>query len=155
MKQVVSTLRKQAVYSQAKQFVYSGGVPKPTPQKPNWIREFRERRGWSLETLASRIVPPTTPQHLGMLERGTRRLTVDWLRRIATALDVEPQELLDGGASQLSPREKALVEVFRGLSEEQQKAFWRALVVWRNRPMTTTTTTMAKITRPRVRRGPR
>jgi transcriptional regulator with XRE-family HTH domain len=60
------------------------------------IREVRRARGLTLEEVARRCEPPTTPQTVGRLETGMRTVTVGWLNRIATALGVEAQDLVEG-----------------------------------------------------------
>ena len=62
------------------------------------IREVRRARGLTLEDVAKRCEPPTTPQTVGRLETGTRTVSVGWLNRIARALGVEAQDLVEGGA---------------------------------------------------------
>ena len=59
----------------------------------NRIREWRRRRDLTLEQLG--MILGTSNQQISRLEKGERRLTVDWLLRIAKALQVEPDELLD------------------------------------------------------------
>ena len=59
------------------------------------IREVRRARGLTLEDVAQRCDPPTTPQTIGRLETGTRTVSVGWLNRIAKALGVEAQDLVD------------------------------------------------------------
>jgi transcriptional regulator with XRE-family HTH domain len=61
------------------------------------IREVRRARGLTLEDVARRCQPPTTPQTIGRLETGTRTVSVGWLNRIAAALGVEAQDLVEGG----------------------------------------------------------
>jgi len=61
------------------------------------IREVRRARGMTLEDVALRCKPPTTPQTVGRLETGTRTVSVGWLNRIAAALGVEAQDLVQGG----------------------------------------------------------
>jgi transcriptional regulator with XRE-family HTH domain len=63
------------------------------------IREVRRARGLTLDEVAQRCVPPTTPQTVGRLETGTRTVSVAWLNRIAKALGVEAQDLVEGGAT--------------------------------------------------------
>ena len=58
------------------------------------IREVRRAKGWTLEDVARRCDPPTTPQTIGRLETGTRTVSMGWLNRIARALDVEPSDLV-------------------------------------------------------------
>lgn len=63
------------------------------------IREVRRARGMTLEDVALRCDPPTTAQTIGRLETGTRTVSVGWLNRIAAALGVDAQDLVDGGPS--------------------------------------------------------
>jgi len=61
------------------------------------IREVRRARGMTLDDVARRCVPSTTAQTIGRLETGTRTVSVGWLNRIAAALGVEAQDLVEGG----------------------------------------------------------
>lgn len=61
------------------------------------IREVRRARGMTLDDVARRCDPQTTPQTIGRLETGTRTVSVGWLNRIAKALGVEAQDLVEGG----------------------------------------------------------
>lgn len=61
------------------------------------IREVRRARGLTLDEVAQRCDPPTTPQTIGRLETGTRTVSVGWLNRIANALGVDAQDLVEGG----------------------------------------------------------
>jgi len=61
------------------------------------IREVRRARGMTLDDVAKRCDPPTTAQTIGRLETGTRTVSVGWLNRIAKALGVEAQDLVEGG----------------------------------------------------------
>lgn len=63
------------------------------------IREVRRARGMTLDDVAKACDPPTTPQTIGRLETGTRTVSVGWLNRIAKALGVEAQDLVEGGES--------------------------------------------------------
>lgn len=60
------------------------------------IREVRRARGLTLDEVAQRCEPPTTPQTVGRLETGARTVSVGWLNRIAKALGVEAQDLVEG-----------------------------------------------------------
>jgi hypothetical protein len=51
----------------------------------------------TLDDVARACDPPTTPQTIGRLETGTRTVSVGWLNRIANALGVEAQDLVEGG----------------------------------------------------------
>ena len=61
------------------------------------IREVRRARGMTLDDVAKACDPSTTPQTIGRLETGTRTVSVGWLNRIAAALGVEAQDLVEGG----------------------------------------------------------
>ena len=63
------------------------------------IREVRRARGLTLEDVAKRCDPATTAQTIGRLETGTRTVSIGWLNRIAKALGVEAQDLVEGGES--------------------------------------------------------
>jgi len=60
------------------------------------IREVRRARGLTLDDVARRCDPPTTAQTIGRLETGTRTVSIGWLNRIANALAVEAQDLVQG-----------------------------------------------------------
>ncbi len=59
------------------------------------IREVRRARRMTLQDVAERCDPPTTPQTIGRLETGSRTVSVGWLNRIATALGVDAGDLVD------------------------------------------------------------
>ena len=61
------------------------------------IREVRRARNMTLDDVARKCSPPTTPQTVGRLETGTRTVSVGWLNRIAAALGVEASDLVDAG----------------------------------------------------------
>jgi transcriptional regulator with XRE-family HTH domain len=58
------------------------------------IREVRRAKGMTLQDVADRCTPPTTPQTVGRLETGTRTVSVAWLNRIAAALGVDAADLV-------------------------------------------------------------
>ncbi len=58
------------------------------------IREVRRAKKMTLQDVADRCQPPTTPQTIGRLETGTRTVSVGWLNRIAKALGVEAADLV-------------------------------------------------------------
>jgi transcriptional regulator with XRE-family HTH domain len=58
------------------------------------IREVRRAKKLTLQDVADRCDPPTTPQTIGRLETGTRTVSVGWLNRIARALEVEAGDLV-------------------------------------------------------------
>src|ERR1700712_4965300 len=58
------------------------------------LREVRRARRLTLQDVADRCAPPTTPQTVGRLETGARTVSVGWLNRIAKALDVDAADLV-------------------------------------------------------------
>lgn len=68
----------------------------------NRIAEIRRAKDISQTELAERI--GTTLSHIGKLERGDRRLNLDWLRKIAKALDVDLAELVSTGGRESETR---------------------------------------------------
>jgi len=61
------------------------------------IREVRRARGMTLDDVARKCEPPTTAQTIGRLETGTRTVSIGWLSRIARALGVDAQDLVERG----------------------------------------------------------
>lgn len=53
----------------------------------------------TLDEVAHKCEPPTTPQTIGRLETGTRTVSLGWLNRIARALGVDAQDLVQAGES--------------------------------------------------------
>jgi hypothetical protein len=51
----------------------------------------------TLDDVAKRCTPSTTAQTIGRLETGTRTVSVGWLNKIADALGVEAQDLVQAG----------------------------------------------------------
>ncbi len=70
------------------------------------LREIRKAKGLTLQEVADRIKPHgTTAQTIGRLETGRRTLSVEWIERIADALDCDPSALLalpEGGDLEIS-----------------------------------------------------
>ncbi len=58
----------------------------------NRLRFWRTHRGLTLEQLAD--AAQTSHQQIMRLERGERRLTLDWMIRLAQPLGIEPRHLL-------------------------------------------------------------
>lgn len=93
----------------------------------NCIAKIRKERGLTLQALADRV--GASNQQISHLEKGRRGLTVDWLERIAIALDCHPFDLLAPDPSlmkingtSLTVIERQLVLQFRQFSDEQQEA---------------------------------
>jgi transcriptional regulator with XRE-family HTH domain len=53
----------------------------------------------------------TSSQQIERLEKGERRLTVDWIERIAKGLAVDPGELIAGPSQQFTMTEEVASEV--------------------------------------------
>jgi len=85
---------------------------------PNRIRELRAARGLTLEQLAQET--GTSVQQLSRLEKGDRRLTEGWMRRIAPALSVRPADLL----TDTTPNDGELI---KHPEELRVLRFWRLL----------------------------
>jgi len=58
----------------------------------NRILELRKSKGLTLAQLADKT--GSTAQQIGRLEKGERRLTTDWMEKIAKALEVLPEDLM-------------------------------------------------------------
>jgi len=87
----------------------------------NWIRELRERSGLTLDALAAKV--GTTNQQISHLELGKRRLTIDWLVRIAAALNCHPWLLVASDDTvATTEREHELLTLFRSLDRRHQDA---------------------------------
>jgi len=85
---------------------------------PNRIRELRVARNLTLEEIAERV--GTSVQQISSLELGDRRLTDDWMRRIASALNVQPADLFTD--SRVDDR-----EIVQNIQEIKLLRFWRLL----------------------------
>lgn len=68
-----------------------GRISSRVPTKTN-LKQLRARRGISQTVLADAI--GTTLNMYGKLERGERRLNMDWLKKLAAALDVAMTEIV-------------------------------------------------------------
>ncbi|SOC24567.1 helix-turn-helix domain-containing protein [Thalassospira xiamenensis] len=91
----------------------------------NRIKERRKARGLTLKQLAELI--GASNQQISHLENGRRRLSVEWMHRIAEALECQPSDLLVEPGKPHDVRERAIIELFREMSEEQQEAFMQAM----------------------------
>ena len=97
----------------------------PVTEAPNRIRELRMQAELSQELLGEAIgVSKVT---ISELERGKMALTLDYMQRIAEALEVYPSDLLPHSDSPepLSVAERALIEQLRAASPEQREQLHR------------------------------
>jgi phage repressor protein C with HTH and peptisase S24 domain len=59
------------------------------------IRELREAKGLSQQRLADLLTPKTSQAQIDRLEKGDRKLSVDWAQRIAKALGVTVSDIIE------------------------------------------------------------
>lgn len=88
---------------------------------PNRIRELRMEAKLSQQALGDAIgVSKVT---ISDLERGSMQLTVEYMRRIARALEVEAADLLPrtDNPVALSAKERELIERLRRANEDQRE----------------------------------
>jgi len=98
----------------------------PVRSANNQIRAVREAQELSLETLATLV--GTTNQQISLLETGKRRLTVEWLIRLAKALSCHPWTLVaDDLPKQMRPEDLRLLDRFRRMTGSQQTELLRFL----------------------------
>lgn len=98
----------------------------------NRIREWREKRGLTLERLGE--ATGTSTQQISRLEHGQRRLTDEWLGRLATALSVDKADLIIENSSSPCRREFTkdkeeirLLMAWRALDDAERDIFIRML----------------------------
>jgi len=98
----------------------------PVRSANNQIRAVRKAQELSLETLAALV--GTTNQQISLLETGKRRLTVEWLIRLAKALSCHPWALVaDDLPKQMRPEDLRLLDRFRRMTGSQQIELLRFL----------------------------
>ena len=91
---------------------------------PNRIRELREAAGLTLQQVAVRA--GTSYQQIYKLEQGKRRLTDEWMRRLAPALGVPVSALFpdlpkERGQLVEDPDELALLRWWRSTDREDRR----------------------------------
>lgn len=97
------------------------------------VKEMRKTKGLTLSALAERT--GTSNQHISQLENGRRRLTTEWLEKLARELQCHPFDLLEPDVPYLSAQESYLLSVFRKLSPMQQKAIAGAVATFNTKPV--------------------
>lgn len=80
----------------------------------NRIKELRDLLGLSQQRLAE--LANTTNQQIGRLESGSRKLSQDWMERLAPVLGVNPAELLPVG--EIAPKIPLVGNVQAGVWKE-------------------------------------
>ena len=90
----------------------------------NWIRELRKQRDVTSTELGERV--GVSGQHITMLEKGERGLSIDLARKIAAALECHYLDVIDGPGEFILPRderEKKLIENFRAMQDKDQENY--------------------------------
>ena len=90
----------------------------------NRIKQLREARGLTLEQVAT--AAGTSLQQVQRLENGKRRLTDDWMRRLALPLGVAPAALL-------ADEPPDIREFAKNAEEVLVLRFWRILDIGEKR----------------------
>lgn len=113
-----------------------GSPPRQEWGMGNRIRELRKAIGLTQEEVAETV--GTSPQQIARLERSQRRLSEDWMRRIAPALGVSLAALLSDEAPDIAkivqepkkvrlfPDEVLLIKWWRGLDLAEKR--WIAIL---------------------------
>lgn len=93
----------------------------------NRIAKIRREQGMTQSALAARL--QTTRAQIANLERGARGLTLDWMRRLALALECTVADLLieEDAGLRLTKREAQLIGTCRELPSELQSRIYNAL----------------------------
>ncbi|HCS22812.1 MAG TPA: hypothetical protein DIW20_03605 [Rhodospirillaceae bacterium] len=87
----------------------------------NFIKQIREQAGITTAELAARV--RTSQQQITNLENGKRKLTWEWMQRLADGLECHPLDLVEGPAAPKDDSEKDLLRKFRGLEDGQKRMF--------------------------------
>lgn len=100
-----------------------GRPPKiPTEDLPNRLRELRLGKGWSLAKLGQLV--GWNAQNVQRHETGEMQLKIHHLNAYAEALGCRPGDIIKGERA-LTPRENALIELYRKLPPGQRDALFR------------------------------
>ena len=81
--------------------------------KQNRIKEFRKLRNLTLEELAKKL--GVSYSAIQKLESGVVDLDINWMRKVADALEVKPYELLpmDMQPEKITPEEQEILRMIR------------------------------------------
>lgn len=95
----------------------------PVNEAPNRIRELRMQKNPKLSQEALGNMIGVTKVTISDLERGKMVLTIDYMRRIASALDVLPADLLplSDNPDALTSDERELIRQLRSATPEQRE----------------------------------
>lgn len=93
--------------------------PRSNPKAPrprHFIKEWREERGLTQEQLAGRI--DKSPSAVSQLETGATRYTQGMLEAIASALAVDPGDLLS--RNPVEEKDPRVADLMRALDEQER-----------------------------------
>jgi transcriptional regulator with XRE-family HTH domain len=93
---------------------------RPLKETDNRIAELRALRGLSITQMADKVNANLQTYH--DVETGKTRLSLDWMRRIARALEVAPSELLlpSDLKYELTDKELELLALIRALPDDRR-----------------------------------
>lgn len=98
----------------------------------NFIKQLREDRRLTTAQLAEKV--GTSQQQISNLENGKRKLSWQWIQRLADALECHSLEITEG-SSTIAPRndqEKELLRRFRGFNDGEKQMFSHMLKSFKN-----------------------
>ena len=84
----------------------------------NALYQIREQRGLTQKDIAEAV--GTTANQISRLESGVRKLSPEWIDRLSKVLNCTKAELLGEPATELTEKEKVMLETFQKLTPEQQ-----------------------------------
>lgn len=87
---------------------------------PNRVREWRKRRGLTLQQLAPKA--NITYGHLGAIEVGRREMSQVVMDKLAEALGVPTADLLNLDAGGLTEQERELIRTYREIPAPMRKS---------------------------------
>ena len=91
----------------------------------NCLRSIRKSKGLTLAEVAERT--GTTNQQISHLEHGRRQLTLNWIDRLARALDCHPAEIIGVKDIIKDNDENDLMTAYRKMTPEQKVAIGRII----------------------------
>ena len=86
------------------------------------IRELRQRKGLTMKELADAV--GTSQQQVDRLEKGHRRITLDWLERLSNALDCSVIDMLPPSCHRLDGVRTARAKVVGEVGENGVICWW-------------------------------
>ncbi|MCM2266273.1 MAG: helix-turn-helix domain-containing protein [Elusimicrobiales bacterium] len=91
------------------------------------VRAFRKKQTWSQEELGERA--GLHPSYIGQIERGTKKISLLTLQKLAAALKVKIADLLSEKAPDQTPSswETRILAIIKDRPQEQQKKTYMIL----------------------------